>query len=120
MLRILQGEKYPYRGLKGSGCHNISSWNTVGLKGESFVFDFRSSMKKRRKSCLYFNTAKALKRSRMLREIKHKSRAGDVSGVAKVLDYTKEGEILLQVDGIQDRKVELIVDGDVILDTMII
>ena len=56
----------------------------------------------------------------MLREKKHKSRAGDVSGVAKVLDYTEEGELLLQVNGIQDRKVELIVDGDVILDTIII
>ena len=77
-------------------------------------------MKKRRKSCLYFSTAKALKRSRMLREKKHKSQADDVSGVAKVLDYTEEGELLLQVDGIQDRKVELNVDGDGILDTMII
>ena len=120
MLRILRGEKYPYRELKGSGCHNISSWNIVGLKGESLVFDFRSSMKKRQKSCLYFSTAKALKRSRMLREKKHKSWAGDVSGVAKVLDYTEEGELLLQFNGIQDRKVELIVDGDVILDTIII
>ena len=77
-------------------------------------------MKKRGKSCLYFSTAKALKRSRMLREKKHKSREGDVSGVAKVLDYTEEGELLLQVDGIQDKKIELNVDGDVILDTMII
>ena len=77
-------------------------------------------MKRRRKSCLYFNTAKALKRSRMLREKTHKSRAGDVSGMAKVLDYTEEGELLLQVDGIQDRKVELNVDGDVMVDTMII
>ena len=77
-------------------------------------------MKKRRKSCLYFSTVKALKRSRMLREKKHKSRASDVSGMAKVLDYMEEGELLLQVDGIQDRKVELIVDGDVILNTMII
>ena len=77
-------------------------------------------MKKRRKSCSYFSIAKALKRSRMLREKKHKSWAGDVSGVAKVLDYTEEGELLLQVNGIQDRKVELIVDGDVILDTIII
>ena len=56
----------------------------------------------------------------MLREKKHKSRAGDVNGVAKVLDYTKEGELLLQVDGIQDREVELDVDGDGILDSMII
>ena len=56
----------------------------------------------------------------MLRKKKHKSRAGDVSGVAKVLDYMEEGELLLQGDGIQDRKVELIVDGDVIVDTMII
>ena len=43
-----------------------------------------------------------------------------MSGVAKVLDYTEEGELLLQVNGIQDRKVKLIVDGDVIFDTMII
>ena len=77
-------------------------------------------MKKRRKSCLYFSTANALKRSRMLKEKKHKSRASDVSGVAKVLDYTEEGELLLQVDGIQDKKVELIVDRDEILNTMII
>ena len=81
--------------------------------------DFQSSMKRRQKSCLYFSTAKALKRSRMLRDKKHKSRVADVSGVAKVLDYMEKGELLLEDDGIHHKQGGVIVDRDTIHKTMI-
>ena len=76
-------------------------------------------MKRRRKSTLYFSTAKALKRSRMLRDKKHKSRVADVTGVAKVLDYTEEGELLLEDYGIHHKQGGVIVDRDRIQNTMI-
>ena len=55
----------------------------------------------------------------MLRDKKHKSWVADVSGVAKVLDYTEEGKLPLEDDGIHHKQGGVIVDRDRIHNTMI-
>ena len=55
----------------------------------------------------------------MLRDKKHKSWVADVTGVAKVLDYTEEGELLLEDYGIDHKQREVIVDRDRIQNIMI-
>ena len=70
------------------------------------------SMRKRRKSGLNFSSGKSLKRSRMLRESRHVSRAVDVSGVAKVLDYIEDRESLLTITRIEQSQVGVIDESD--------